>query len=104
MWSKSVGSSGGDQGEEIAVDDSEYVFVSGFFEGTVDFDPGSGTSLGTSEGDQDIYVLKLQPPCDIIVEISSAGHVSSGGNSDGTLEVQNLTRCCSFYLHLVKRK
>ncbi|MCF6286156.1 MAG: SBBP repeat-containing protein [Candidatus Hydrogenedentes bacterium] len=46
-------------GEDIAVDGEGNVYTTGYFSGTVDFDPSSGTTMITSEGDYDAYVCKL---------------------------------------------
>jgi VCBS repeat-containing protein len=43
----------------IAVDDEENVYTTGIFEGTVDFDPGSGEELLASAGGLDVFVSKL---------------------------------------------
>jgi hypothetical protein len=43
----------------IALDDSAYIYTTGNFNGTADFDPGSGTYNLNSGGILDIFVSKL---------------------------------------------
>ena len=61
LWEKSYGGSGLDASFAVAVDGSGNVYATGYFEGTVDFDPGVGTSNFTSAGRNDAFVLKLSP-------------------------------------------
>jgi hypothetical protein len=42
----------------IAVDNSGNIHTTGYFVGTVDFDPASSTANLTSAGAQDVYILK----------------------------------------------
>lgn len=60
IWAKAM--SGGlsyDSGVSIALDAWGNVFTAGYFGGTVDFDPGSGTFNLTSPGGLDIFISKL---------------------------------------------
>ncbi len=46
-------------GAGIKVDSSGNVYTSGYFNNTIDFDPGAGTANLTSAGDADIFISKL---------------------------------------------
>jgi hypothetical protein len=61
IWAKSVGSSGGEShGNAIATDAIGYIYTTGYFTGTADFDPNAGVSTLTSQGSQaDVFILKL---------------------------------------------
>ena len=59
LWAKGFGGTSFDRGNSIAVDASGNVYATGYFIGTVDFDPGTGTSMLTSNGSLDIFVQKL---------------------------------------------
>ncbi|MEN8125373.1 MAG: SBBP repeat-containing protein [Bacteroidota bacterium] len=59
LWVKSMGESSGDSGEEIIIDNSGYIYITGTFEGTVDFDPSSNIFNLTSNGGRDIFIQKL---------------------------------------------
>ncbi len=66
IWVKSVGGPRDDQSYSIAVDLNGDVFTTGYFQDTVDFDPGTGSTIlttdgypPTQQGYQDIFILKL---------------------------------------------
>lgn len=59
MWAKSVGGTMEDLGYSIAVDAAGDVFITGYFEGQADFFPGPVSIFFTSNGDFDVFVLKL---------------------------------------------
>lgn len=63
VWTKSIGAtgvgSGGDEGKAITVDASGNIIISGTFQGTVDFDPGTGVNNLVSNGGKDIFILKM---------------------------------------------
>ncbi len=60
VWAKKIGSLvGADQAFGIAVDNAGNVHITGFFESTVDFDPGSGTFDLVAGGSVDAFILKL---------------------------------------------
>ncbi len=59
VWAKAMGGTSIDVGYGIALDDSGNVYTTGYFAGTVDFDPGAGTANLTSVGGDDIFVQML---------------------------------------------
>ena len=59
VWTRRLGGTSGDYGYGIAVSADGSVYTSGYFAGTVDFDPGVGTYNLTSAGYMDIFVWKL---------------------------------------------
>ncbi len=48
-----------DQAKGVCVDDAGHIYVTGYFEGTIDIDPGAGIYEVTVIGGQDVYLLKL---------------------------------------------
>jgi gliding motility-associated-like protein len=61
LWGLTLGADLRDRCNDIFVDDAGNVYATGYFEDTVDFDPGTGQSLLTADGARDVYVLKLDP-------------------------------------------
>ena len=61
LWAKSFGGNGYSEGKSIALDISGNVYTTGVFSGTVDFDPGAGTTNFTSNGGNDVFVQKIDP-------------------------------------------
>lgn len=59
IWAVSIGGAGDDVAWSIADSPDENLIIAGSFSGTVDFDPGIGTSFLTSAGGKDGFILKL---------------------------------------------
>jgi hypothetical protein len=84
-----MGAIGSDRAAAIALDASGNVYTTGFFQGTVDFDPGVGTANLTSDGNSDVFVTKFDPAGNFIwakrlggtgVDKGAGLAVDAGGN------------------------
>lgn len=65
LGTKILGGSGTDNGQiSIEIDSNQNLYIVGSFEETVDFDLGSGIDERTSNGDKDIFIMKV--PASII--------------------------------------
>jgi len=60
LWAESVGGPQADSGYRVASDGCGGWWVTGAFQGTVDFDPGEECDLRSSAGQEDIFVTRLQ--------------------------------------------
>jgi hypothetical protein len=59
VWSKSIGGNSSEYGKGISADVFGSLYVTGDFNDTIDFDPGTGVSDVISNGSTDVFVLKL---------------------------------------------
>lgn len=101
-WTRTFGGDEQDWPREVAATHDGSVIVSGTFAGTVDFDPGSGEQLRTSEGDRDLFVVMLNrdgdfqwvqtiglgPTLDVGVSmvVGSEGEIVLAGQYAGTVD------------------
>jgi pimeloyl-ACP methyl ester carboxylesterase len=81
VWARQLGGTGLEQCLTIAVDGAGKVHTTGYFTGTVDFDPGPGSYNLTSVGPQDIFVSKLDASGNFLFAIQFSGTASGTGNS-----------------------
>ena len=103
VWAKSFGGIYEDMGFSVAVDSENNVYVTGSFEGTVDFDPDPANFVGlTSNNDSlDVFVTKMDPLGNLVwaksfgdatedkgfsVAVDSENNVYVTGNFRGTVE------------------
>jgi hypothetical protein len=102
-WARSFGGTGSDVAQGVAVDSTGNVYVTGYFAGAVDFDPGAGTNILVSSGLADAFVVKLDPSGNLIsarsvgglgfdqalaVAVDGAGAVYLAGAFDGTADFE----------------
>ena len=65
-WARNLGGGGVEYGNAITTDAAGNVYVAGYFTGTGDFNPGTGTLNMTAAGAEDIFVTKLSPSGQLI--------------------------------------
>lgn len=81
VWAVRFGNSGADIGQSVVLDGTGNVYITGYFEGTTDFDPGAGTFNLISAGLRDIFILKLD----------AAGNFVWAKNMGGTTDDESLS-------------
>jgi gliding motility-associated-like protein len=104
VWAKSTsGSSGTPWSRSIDTDGSGNVIVTGYFPGTLDFDPGVATFNLTSTGDYDVFISKLdasgnfvwahsiggstaQPDYGMGLAVDASGNIVTTGSFNGTAD------------------
>jgi hypothetical protein len=86
IWAKSIGGISTDIAYAIGIDALDNIYTTGYYSGTVDFDPNAGTSNLISVGGDDIFVLKLDNNGNLIWTKSMGG---SGLEYGKTLTLDN---------------
>jgi hypothetical protein len=82
IWAKRIGGTTEDISISIAVDGLGNVYTTGYFKGTVDFNPGSGTFNLTAVGSSsDIFVSKLNSSGGFVWTRRMGGTTDDGGLS-----------------------
>jgi hypothetical protein len=66
LWAKKFGGGGVDRAYDLDFDMDGNVYLTGHFFGNVDFDPGAGTLMKSSNGQHDIFISKISPDGDLI--------------------------------------
>lgn len=77
-WAKRTGGTGADRSRDMVADAAGNVYTTGYYTGTVDFDPGAGVSNLTSAGSSDIFMSKLDANGNLVWAKSVGG---TGGDS-----------------------
>lgn len=93
IWCKTLGGPSDDFASSVAVDDWGSVFVAGEFWGTVDFDPNSGIQNHISNGNTDIFALRLDPNGNYIWSKTWGGRYSDFGSSISFTLTPNRSLC-----------
>jgi len=77
IWAKSMAGTTSAIGYSIFLDSNSNVYTTGFFGGTVDFDPGAGTFNLSSGGNTSIFVSKLNSSGNFKWAVSMGGAIYS---------------------------
>ncbi len=81
VWAKAIGETDIDSGKAISVDVSGNVYTIGVFSGTVDFDPGSGTTFNLENpGSQSIFISKFTSDGNFVWAKAIGGNNNDSGD------------------------
>lgn len=101
LWAKSFGGIDEDFANNIVIDPSQNVIISGIYKGQVDFDPGPATYTLQSNGASDIFMLKLNSSGNFVwaksiggayddsatgLQIDGSGNIYSTGSYQGIVD------------------
>jgi len=82
LWAKGIGSTLWDQGQGIHIGILGNIYITGYYEGTADFDPGAGNAYLTPGNNKDIFFAKYDSNGNyIFAKSSSSTSSNNGGNS-----------------------
>ncbi|MBL0308340.1 MAG: SBBP repeat-containing protein [Bacteroidetes bacterium] len=84
VWAKKFGGTNYNDGNDIAIDDSGYIYITGSFLSATDFDPGSGVVMLTPLGYRDVFVCKLDADGNLIWAKQFGGEAIVTDQVDGT--------------------
>jgi hypothetical protein len=125
LWAKRIGGTGADRGLNIAVDSSGYIYSTGKFSGTVDFNPGGQAGVFTSDSNSDdVFISKYTPSGSFLwakriggagadrglnIAVDSSGNVYSSGYFSGPSvdfnpgeEIANFTNSGGYDIYILK--
>ena len=91
VWVKTFSGTGTEYVDNITFDASNNIFLAGNFDGTADFNPGSGTDNKTSAGFADIFIVKIKSNADYAWTAIIGG--SSGEIAQGVAVDNNFNIC-----------
>ena len=81
IWAKNFGGVNIDYGNSISLDSFGYLYATGFFQGTVDFDPGPAINNFSAVGGNDIFIIKLDVNGNFKNAMVFGGNLGQEGNS-----------------------
>ena len=125
IWAKKIGGPYDEYVNFICMDDAGYFYITGFFSGTVDFDPGPGVVTLATGGvaDNDSYLAKYDTSGNLVwakhiggsqndygyaVALDPAHHVYCTGSFRGTVDfdpgsgVSNLTAAGNYDIYVAR--
>ncbi len=86
VWAKQIGGSDGDYGLALAVKSDGDAYVTGQFSGSVDFDFGPDAAILTSDGGNDVFVLKLASVPKVVSSVRDDANPTNDASVDLTVK------------------
>ncbi len=96
IWAKKIGGASNDFSNAIVLDKTGNIYICGYFDGTSDFDPGTGVYNMTSAGSTDIYICKFTNNGNFVWAKQVGGPSSESAYSIG-LDAQNNVYATGFF-------
>ena len=108
IWARQLGGAGLNAGRSVSVDAFGNVYTAGYFEGTMDFNPGPAYFYLTSNGAKDIFISKLDASGNFCwaksiggcfddiaysIDVNSNGSLSVTGSFAGTVDFNPGSGC-----------
>jgi hypothetical protein len=90
IWSRRIGGVSYDDASSMVLDSLGNVYITGYFTGTVDFNPGPGSYNLTSFGMRDIFIIKLNALGNFVWAKNLGGTLNDYGNSIAIDQLGNL--------------
>ncbi|MDX2172739.1 MAG: T9SS type A sorting domain-containing protein [Bacteroidota bacterium] len=81
VWAKKIGGAASEMGRSITIDGTGNINLTGYFQGTVDFDPNAGVTNLNAAGSNDIFVLKLNSSGNLVWAKNLGGTSDDKGQS-----------------------
>ena len=81
VWAKTFEGSGTDLAYSMTVDDSGNLYTTGFYNGTVDFDPSEGIDKHTSKSNSTVFINKMDESGNYLWARTIGGSSNDEGNS-----------------------
>ncbi|MDX2245156.1 MAG: T9SS type A sorting domain-containing protein [Bacteroidia bacterium] len=80
VWAKQIGSFyDTEEGDQISLDENGDVYITGIFRGSPDFNPGPGSTILSTNGTLDMFVLKLTASGDFVWAKNYGGAAGTAG-------------------------
>lgn len=96
LWAKRIGGQFDDYAYSIVIDEKGFIFITGYFQGMVDFDPNGGINNLTSAGGKDIFITKLSSIGDLVWAKRMGGTSNDIGYSIAINNLGNISTTGSF--------
>jgi len=94
IWAHNTGGTNGDRGNDLEVGSSGSVYVTGYFQDSVDFDPALGVANLTSVGYKDIFVSKYDLNGNYLWAMGLGDSLGGTGDIGNALAVGNTGNVC----------